>query len=96
MLRQDLFWAMTGLIFLMVPQLCGIRLWNPIAKKLSVGTGVWAGGQRNVTRLDLGPHADFSVPLGEKTARVALDWRVRVAGDARPKSGVAITLSTSF
>lgn len=65
-------------------------------KTLSIGTGVWAGGQRNVARLDLGPRADIRFPLGSKSARIAVDWRVRVAGDAQPKSGVAITLSTGF
>ncbi|MEH6701646.1 hypothetical protein [Parasphingorhabdus sp.] len=65
-------------------------------KKLSVGTGAWVGGQRNIARLDLGPRADFRIPLGKKSARIAVDWRVRVAGDARPRSGMAITLSTSF
>ena len=65
-------------------------------KKLSVGAGVWAGGQRNIARLDVGPRADFAVPLGTGSARLAIDWRVRVAGDALPASGVAITLSTGF
>ena len=65
-------------------------------KKLSVGAGVWAGGQRNIARLDVGPRADFAVPLGTGSARLAVDWRVRVAGDALPASGVAITVSTGF
>lgn len=65
-------------------------------KKLSLGIGAWVGGQRNVARLDLGPRADFRIPLGKKSARIAVDWRVRVAGDAQPKNGMAITLSTNF
>lgn len=65
-------------------------------KELSVGAGVWAGGQSNITRLDVGPRADFRVPLGTTTARISVDWRVRVAGAARPKSGAAITVSTGF
>jgi hypothetical protein len=73
---------------------------RPIAeadrKKLSVGAGVWAGGQRQIGRLDVGPRADFRVPLGTASARVAVDWRVRVAGHARPESGLAITVSTGF
>jgi hypothetical protein len=28
--------------------------------------------------------------------RLTLDWRVRIAGDARPGSGVAITMSKDF
>ena len=75
-------------------------LQRPIAEigrtKLSVGPGVWAGGQRKVSRLDVGPRADLSVPLGTISARIALDWRLRVAGDARPGNGAAITVSTGF
>lgn len=75
-------------------------LQRPVAesnrKKLSVGAGVWAGGQRNVTRLDVGPRADISVPIGTGFARIAVDWRVRIAGDARPGNGLAITVSTGF
>lgn len=69
---------------------------NSNRKKLSIGTGAWVGGQRNVARLDIGPRADIRIPLGTEAARIAVDWRVRVAGDAQPRSGAAITLSTSF
>ena len=75
-------------------------LQRPVAElgqtKLSVGPGAWAGGQRKVSRMDIGPRADLSVPLGTMSARIALDWRVRVAGDARPGNGAAITVSTGF
>lgn len=75
-------------------------LQRPVAesdrKKLSVGAGIWAGGQRNVTRLDVGPRAGFKIPLGAISARIAVDWRVRVAGHARPGSGLAMTVSTGF
>ena len=65
-------------------------------KKLSVGAGVWAGGQRKITRLDVGPRADISLPLRTTSVRLAVDWRVRVAGNARPENGLAITVSTGF
>ena len=75
-------------------------LQRPIAElgrtKLSVGPGAWAGGQRKVSRMDIGPRADLSVPLGTMSARIALDWRVRGAGNARPGNGAAITVSTGF
>ncbi len=75
-------------------------LLRPIAetdrKKLFIGTGLWAGGQRQISRLDVGPRVDLSVPLGTTSARLAVDWRVRVAGHARPESGLAITVSTGF
>lgn len=75
-------------------------LLRPIAetdrKKLFIGTGLWAGGQRQIGRLDVGPRVDLSVPLGTTSARLAVDWRVRVAGHARPENGLAITVSTGF
>lgn len=75
-------------------------LQRPIAElgptKISVGPGVWAGGQRKISRMDVGPRFDLGVPLGAISARIALDWRVRVAGDARPGNGAAITVSSGF
>jgi hypothetical protein len=38
----------------------------------------------------------LDVTLGEVPARVSLDWRERVEGDAGPGSGIAVTLSTGF
>jgi hypothetical protein len=75
-------------------------LQRPIAeydgKKLSVGAGVWAGGQRDIRRVDVGPRASFDLPMGNVLTRIAVDGRVRIAGDARPGSGGAITVSTGF
>lgn len=75
-------------------------LQRPIARlgstKLSVGPGAWAGGQRKISRLDVGPRVDLSVPLGTTSARIAFDWRLRIAGNARPGSGAAVTVSTGF
>jgi hypothetical protein len=34
--------------------------------------------------------------IGEVPARISLDWRERVAGDAAPDSGIAATISTRF
>lgn len=73
---------------------------RPIAefdeKKLSVGAGLWAGGQRDITRLDIGPRASFDLPVGSVMTRIAVDGRVRIAGSARPGNGAALTVSTSF
>lgn len=64
--------------------------------KLRVGAGVWGGAQKGAARLDLGPTASADITLGESSARLAVDYRHRVAGDAEPQSGIAITLSTGF
>lgn len=62
-----------------------------------VGAGVWGGAQQGASRLDLGPGATLDLALRRTiSARVAVDWRLRVAGDARPGSGPALTLSAGF
>lgn len=63
---------------------------------LDVGGGVWGGAQRGVARLDLGPSVGMQLSLAGRPVRVALDWRQRVAGNARPGSGPALTLGTDF
>ncbi len=64
--------------------------------ELRVGAGVWAGGQEGATRVDLGPRATLRLRIGEVPSRLALDWRFRVAGNAAPASGPALTLSAGF
>lgn len=61
-----------------------------------IGAGLWAGGQKGIGRLDIGPTLSSNIVLGEASIRLDADWRFRVAGDARPTSGPALTLSTSF
>lgn len=60
------------------------------------GVGVWGGAQKGAARLDVGPSAAFQLDLGPAPARLAVDYRVRVAGNAAPGTGVAVTLSTGF
>ncbi|WP_241231322.1 hypothetical protein [Sphingomonas koreensis] len=64
--------------------------------RLDVGAGAWGAAQRGATRLDIGPTAVASLPVGESAVRVAIDWRERVAGDARPGSGPALSLGADF
>lgn len=62
-----------------------------------VGGGVWGGVQKGAGRLDAGPSASLAMPLGKGLfGRAAVDWRFRVAGDADPGSGPALTLSAGF
>lgn len=63
---------------------------------LKVGGGIWAGGQDDVRRLDLGPFVRTTLPLGPARLRVDASWRFRIAGNVEPASGPAIALSTSF
>jgi hypothetical protein len=64
--------------------------------EVRAGAGVWGGAQEHAERLDIGPSATASFRLGDTRSRVAIDYRVRVAGDARPKSGPALTISAGF
>lgn len=63
---------------------------------VSIGGGVWGGAQRDARRLDVGPTLRFDVDIGKMPARVSVDYREQVAGDAEPDSGVAATVSTRF
>lgn len=64
--------------------------------ELRGGAETWGGAQRGASRLDFGPSVTLAVPLGKVTARLAADWRFRVAGQAVPSSGPALTLSAGF
>ncbi|MEM1196692.1 MAG: hypothetical protein AAGH57_11355 [Pseudomonadota bacterium] len=64
--------------------------------RLSFGAGAWGGAQRDANRLDVGPTMRVDMSLGAVPARVSIDYRERVGGDASPVSGVAATLSTQF
>ncbi|MEG3181444.1 hypothetical protein [Sphingomonas sp. LT1P40] len=64
--------------------------------RLDLGAGGWGAAQRDATRLDVGPTAVATVPLGDRAVRLAVDWRERVAGNASPGSGPALTLGTDF
>jgi len=64
--------------------------------RLSVGAGAWGGAQRDANRVDVGPTMRLDMTLGAVPARVSIDYRERVGGDASPVSGLAATLSTQF
>lgn len=64
--------------------------------RLDLGGGAWGAAQRGAARLDLGPSAVATMPVGETALRLAVDWRERVAGDARPGSGPALSLGADF
>ncbi|WOE75579.1 hypothetical protein [Alterisphingorhabdus coralli] len=76
-------------------------------RTVSIGAGVWSGGQgpvdedggsgiAQVARLDVGPRAAFNLSVVGQPAQLAVDWRQRIAGNADPGSGPALTLSTRF
>ena len=62
----------------------------------AIGIGLWGGIQPGLKRLDVGPSATTMIGTSALNMRLSLDWRVRIAGDARPGSGIAITMSKDF
>jgi hypothetical protein len=71
----------------------GMTLTRPLMKRVSGGFGVWGGAQPGVARLDVGPRISLKV---RDNMKVHLDWRQRVAGNAQPGSGAAVTLAGDF
>lgn len=63
---------------------------------LVAGMGIWGGGQSNLFRIDAGPTIKNDFSISDTQFRISADWRFHIAGDASPKSGPAMTLSTSF
>ena len=66
------------------------------ASTIHAGAGAWGGAQKGAARLDVGPAARLEIAIGETSARLAVDYRVRVAGQSAPGSGIAVTLATGF
>ena len=64
--------------------------------RISLGAGAWGGAQKDAQRVDVGPTIWLDTTIGNVPARLSIDWRERVGGDAAPDSGIAATLSTRF
>ena len=64
------------------------------------GPGSWASLQHGngftSGRIDVGPTLLLRAPMGKLSVDIMADWRFRVAGNALPGSGPALTLSTGF
>jgi hypothetical protein len=66
------------------------------ASEVRVGIGAWGGAQKHSARLDVGPSATVNFRLGPTQSRLAIDYRWRVAGNAEPENGPALTISAGF
>lgn len=60
------------------------------------GVSLSGGAQPGASRLDFGPTFETRLPLGRVQPRLTVEWRQRIAGKARPGSGVAVTLANDF
>ncbi|WHO37894.1 hypothetical protein PMI04_015140 [Sphingobium sp. AP49] len=63
---------------------------------LRIGASISGGAQPTVERLDIGPEVQLRLPLPRIAARLGIEWRERIAGQAAPASGIAITLAADF
>ncbi|MEK6540856.1 MAG: hypothetical protein AABZ45_01910 [Pseudomonadota bacterium] len=67
------------------------------AARIRVGAGAWGATQPGVSRVDIGPSLVIRVERASAPSpRLSVDYRQRVAGDAVPSSGVALTLAADF
>jgi hypothetical protein len=72
------------------------ELVSPGEAGLRLGVGAWGGAQKYAARLDVGPGVTLDLRDAGIPARISLDYRVRLAGKARPSNGPALTLATGF
>jgi hypothetical protein len=71
----------------------GLALTRPLYRNFSGGFGLWGGAQPGIYRVDAGPRVTMSV---RRNVKVHFDWRQKLAGNAQPGSGPAVTLSGDF
>jgi hypothetical protein len=66
------------------------------AGPVEIGGGAWGAAQPGAARLDAGPSVSYRLPVRRANLRLQADWRFRIAGDAAPGSGPALTLAADF
>lgn len=65
-------------------------------RDLAFGAALWGSAQRGAARLDIGPQMSIRLHLGGTNLRLGVEWRARVAGDAVPSSGPALSIGADF
>lgn len=63
---------------------------------LGAGGGAWASAQYGARRVEVGPLVEMRVRAATTGMRVAWEYRLRVTGDAKPRSGPALTVGLDF
>lgn len=71
----------------------GATLTRPLFGRFSAGFGVWGGAQPGLARIDAGPRISMKL---RNNVRLHFDWRQKLAGNAKPGSGPAVTLGADF
>ncbi len=64
------------------------------AGAFTLGAGLWGAAQPGVARIDAGPR--IALRLAGTGIAIAIEQRIRLAGDARPGSGPAATIGLDF
>ena len=62
----------------------GAWVTRPVYRNFSAGFGLWGGASPGLYRIDAGPRITMRV---RRNLKLHLDWRQRLAGNARPGSG---------
>lgn len=74
----------------------GATLVRPVTGSVAAGVGMWGGVQPGAARIDVGPRLTTVIDAAGGRARVSIDWRFGVVGDAAPASGPSLTIATGF
>jgi hypothetical protein len=72
------------------------RRWHLGGATVTAGAGLWGAAQPEVARLDVGPRLAATLPVDAHSVTLAVEGRLRVAGDAHPGSGAALTLAVDL
>jgi hypothetical protein len=72
-----------------------VRVTAPVGP-VEIGGAAWGAAQPGVARLDAGPSVSVRLPIPSANVRLQADWRFRLAGDAAPTSGPALTIAADF
>ncbi len=78
----------------------GLRTDHPVIDlaglDIAAGFGAWTGGQRGAARMDAGPAVRSNFDIAGMKLQITADWRFKIAGNASPGSGPALTISSGF
>ncbi|WP_293880275.1 hypothetical protein [Sphingomonas sp.] len=77
-----------------------VRIVHPLSgagtTRLAVGAALSGGAQPGVTRVDVGPELIGIVSADQRPVRITAGWRQRIAGNAAPGSGPALSVDIGF
>lgn len=72
-----------------------VRIGAPVGP-IEVGAGAWAAAQPGASRIDAGPQLRWRLPVRAANLVLSAEYRFRIAGEAEPGSGPAVTIAADF